>query len=333
MKKLLLALALLLAPSLAWGQCNGVFPAASLCGTGAGGVPGPVVANAFPFGQLTIGGLTINPATGATVPGLTINQVFSGAVGFLGNAGNLLFVSADTAQAGSGFINVYQTTHVMGGAATTGGRQSNACFLDFIAATNASNPNRNYICSYSNFFATSSDGGTNTGAGAKGAGFGLASWSDLQNGATNWLDLGPEFDISIRTGASSKNKHALALIDHAVDVIHGASLDTGLVLSGQTGAVGLNNGITFSDYAGQHMVISSGTLINTTGGTFVNGIDWSASTFSGNAINVGTNSIAGGTYKSGAASGLTVTKTVRAAGGAADCNLVFTGGLLTGGTC
>lgn len=31
--------------------------------------------------------------------------------------------------------------------------------------------------------------------------------------------------------------------------------------------------------------------------------------------------------------GLTVTKTVRAAGGAADCTLIFTSGLLTGGTC
>ncbi len=31
--------------------------------------------------------------------------------------------------------------------------------------------------------------------------------------------------------------------------------------------------------------------------------------------------------------GLSVTKTVRAAGGASDCTLIFTNGLLTGGTC
>lgn len=33
------------------------------------------------------------------------------------------------------------------------------------------------------------------------------------------------------------------------------------------------------------------------------------------------------------AGGLSVTKTVRAAGGATDCTLIFTNGLLTGGTC
>lgn len=33
------------------------------------------------------------------------------------------------------------------------------------------------------------------------------------------------------------------------------------------------------------------------------------------------------------AGGLSVTKTVRASGGAADCTLIFTNGLLTGGTC
>lgn len=38
-------------------------------------------------------------------------------------------------------------------------------------------------------------------------------------------------------------------------------------------------------------------------------------------------------YQSGASVGLSVTKTVRASGGAADCTLIYTGGLLTGGTC
>lgn len=42
MKKLILALALLLAPSLAWAQCNGVYAAGQACGSVAGGIPGPV---------------------------------------------------------------------------------------------------------------------------------------------------------------------------------------------------------------------------------------------------------------------------------------------------
>lgn len=42
MKKLILALALLFAPTLAFGQCNGVYTAGQVCGSVAGGIPGPV---------------------------------------------------------------------------------------------------------------------------------------------------------------------------------------------------------------------------------------------------------------------------------------------------
>jgi hypothetical protein len=51
------------------------------------------------------------------------------------------------------------------------------------------------------------------------------------------------------------------------------------------------------------------------------------------------NLIAGGTieatgvFRNNGNAGLSVTKTVRAAGGAADCTLIFTGGILTGGSC
>ena len=38
-------------------------------------------------------------------------------------------------------------------------------------------------------------------------------------------------------------------------------------------------------------------------------------------------------FQSGSSAGLSVTKTVRASGGAADCTLIYTGGILTGGTC
>jgi hypothetical protein len=38
-------------------------------------------------------------------------------------------------------------------------------------------------------------------------------------------------------------------------------------------------------------------------------------------------------YQSGGTAGLSATKTVRASGGAADCTLIYTGGILTGGTC
>lgn len=45
------------------------------------------------------------------------------------------------------------------------------------------------------------------------------------------------------------------------------------------------------------------------------------------------NIYAGTGFIAGANAGLSVTKTVRAAGGASDCTLIYTGGILTGGSC
>ena len=47
MKRILLALVLLLTPSFAWAQCTGVFPSATICGSVSGGVPGPVPTSAL----------------------------------------------------------------------------------------------------------------------------------------------------------------------------------------------------------------------------------------------------------------------------------------------
>jgi hypothetical protein len=54
----------------------------------------------------------------------------------------------------------------------------------------------------------------------------------------------------------------------------------------------------------------------------------------GSAADPGVNNLSvAGIYKVGATSGLSATKTVRASGGAADCTLIFTGGIITGGSC
>lgn len=66
MKKLLLALALLFAPSLAQAQCNGVFPANTVCGTVAGGVPRAVSPGGFNAG-LTINNTSITGGTNTRV--------------------------------------------------------------------------------------------------------------------------------------------------------------------------------------------------------------------------------------------------------------------------
>lgn len=56
-------------------------------------------------------------------------------------------------------------------------------------------------------------------------------------------------------------------------------------------------------------------------------------TLNSSGITALTNVNSTGGFSSSGNAGLSVTKTVRAAGGAADCTLIFTGGLLTGGTC
>lgn len=53
MKKLLLALFLFFAPSIAWAQCNGVFGASTVCGSVGGGIPGPI-----PFSSINVPGGT-----------------------------------------------------------------------------------------------------------------------------------------------------------------------------------------------------------------------------------------------------------------------------------
>lgn len=47
MKKLLLALALLFAPTASWAQCTGIFGANTVCGSAAGGIPGPLPTSSF----------------------------------------------------------------------------------------------------------------------------------------------------------------------------------------------------------------------------------------------------------------------------------------------
>jgi hypothetical protein len=225
------------------------------------------------------GPLTINPQSGV-IPGFTINQSLSGSSLPTGNAANLIFITGDTAQAGAGFINGSEITHFVGGSAVTGGREAFASFLKLTAPTNASNPNRNYAGIWGNAFSDAGDGGTNTGAGALGALFGSGAWGDLQSGATNLLNVSAaEYNVSARTGASVKHKTIIQAVQHALDAVPGATTDAAIVVSSQgSPATGLTDGLLFSDMAGAQGVKTAGSLIRSTGGTFANGVDFSAST-------------------------------------------------------
>lgn len=107
MKKLLLALAFLLAPSLAFAQCNGVFPANTLCGNlsgapqppaafaASGTVVGPASSGVNDLaGWANIGGTQIKDMAGLTIAG---NYIFGG---------NLVFDGTTT------YATVYGTTSI-----------------------------------------------------------------------------------------------------------------------------------------------------------------------------------------------------------------------------
>lgn len=102
MRKLLLALALVLAPVSAWAQCNGIFPATTACGSVGGGPPGPV-----PFGSITGSGVSaINGLSGSvtlaaganmtiTVAGQTITLASTGGGGGGGGVTSVNAVTGD----------------------------------------------------------------------------------------------------------------------------------------------------------------------------------------------------------------------------------------------
>jgi len=70
--------------------------------------------------------------------------------------------------------------------------------------------------------------------------------------------------------------------------------------------------------------VTMSSTVQATGGIFTTGT-------TGGSEGAGTINVNG--YYVGGAAGLSVTKTVRAAGGGSDCTLIFTAGLLTGGSC
>jgi hypothetical protein len=102
MKKLLLALSILLLPSAAFGQCNGVFGANQVCGSIAGGVPGPVNAVNFPIG-LRVGTTTV---IGGSSTGVLYNNsgVLGADVGLTWVPGGPLTISPTANSANQGLV-------------------------------------------------------------------------------------------------------------------------------------------------------------------------------------------------------------------------------------
>lgn len=235
-------------------------------------------------GDKTFTGTTAHNPTGSTLNrALTSTQTASGTTGGANYALNNLTINSDDADAGGFFVAGYSFNHIFGGAAAKGGRSTVNAELGMSAATNPSNNNQNYVAGVFLAYSSVNDNGTNTGAGARGAMFGLNPVAVLLPGATNYLEItGGEVNVAAQTGSSLKLKQGWSISSWPSDAVQGAVLDAMLGLSNQVGAVGWKSGIQFHEENGAFPISTTGTLLKTSNAgavTVDKGIDISSLTF------------------------------------------------------
>lgn len=198
---------------------------------------------------------------------------FTGSIA-VGASANLLYspssymfdVTSDDADVGGDFMIGFRVRHLFGGSAMKGGREVLSGTGWLTAASSASNANRNYVGVQGKMLAQSGDGGTNTGAGALGAIFGMGGAVYAYAGATNLLGIeGAEFNIFTQAGSSSKHMAGISIV--GCQASRGAFIDAAIRIGAQ-GAVdvfgphgGWNHGIIFTDENGADPFYASSTLI------------------------------------------------------------------------
>jgi hypothetical protein len=238
-------------------------------------------------GTLKESGAILTPPAGLNTA-LSATQILSGS-GASGFAANPFTISADTADASSGFLNGWQFVHYFGGSSVKGGRETLASYTYFNGATNASNANRNYVGYAPTVVAQTGDGGTDTASGAKGAFFAfggqtIACGTDTSasicpaGAATNINNLTyMEVNVGAFAGSSVRYKSGIQIANLSLDAVQGSQYDAALSISTQSNLVGWKNGILFSQANGYAPIASSGTLIATQdSGSIANVIDVSS---------------------------------------------------------
>ncbi|MFM0158010.1 hypothetical protein [Paraburkholderia sediminicola] len=192
-------------------------------------------------------------------------------------------ITADTVQAGSGFLLGNETRMLWGTPTSTGGRIANYTYMQQNSATSSSTGNRNYVGVDSEQITSTGDGGTNTTTNALGAYFAYAADARMNTGATNLLELtGAEIDILTQAGSSAKYTIGWSLVNN--ETVQGTGLDAGLEFGANNlqgdghATVGWNVGIVFSDMNGVSPVNGNTTL------------------FEGSFPTVGTQTIGNGIY-------------------------------------
>ena len=215
---------------------------------------------------------------------------FTGAIA-VGASADLLYspsaymfdITSDNADVGADFMIGFRVRHLFGGSATKGGREVLSGTGWLTAATNAANANRNYVGVQGKAYAQSGDNGTNTGAGALGAIFGVGGAAYAEAAATNLLGIeGAEFNTFTQAGSSAKHMAGISVV--GCQATRGATIDAAIRSGAQaaTGVfgphIGWKTGIVFTDENGADPFYASSTLIGTqfqTTKTILRGIDLS----------------------------------------------------------
>jgi hypothetical protein len=214
------------------------------------------------------------------------------------------------------FINKYITSHSQ--------VTENAALLATNTQAQAANTGGDIVGVYAAAASNFNNGGTNTGAGAKGTLFGGVFSGAANVGTTNFYSVaGGEFECGIQAGASAKYRFGIDITSPSG--IQAALGDAAINIASGTGA-SFNFGIYLSSVAqGGSVAPVSGTLIGTDGinYTLANGIDLSAWTITGNFLNSSSFRVAGAgaLFSNGAATFLQATAVP--AGGTAGAGIMM----------
>ncbi len=241
--------------------------------------------------------VTITPASGTANQGVVVNQtgVSSGTTAgtvtnaSLGNpalAYNQVFVSADGADVSGATSPKYTFANnvamVTGGANSTGGKIAQNVYL--YKAT-ASNPAaiRDHIALNVMGLIDAGDGGTDTGAGAKGTMFGAGFGASARSGATNLFEVaGMEVDTGLHTGSSARYLFGISNVNNGDlnAAEQSAAYELGATVTPWA------TGLLFASIHGAAPISTAGTLIghDGTARTVTNGINFGTWTITGNSL-------------------------------------------------
>ncbi len=230
---------------------------------------------------------TINPPAGLN-QGLVINQTASGTTGNANLNLNSIAIT-DTVNAGTGTIDGLSVLLSIGSTTVLGPRNGIVGSVQLTSATNAGSL-KTYFGVQGVGVSFSADGGTNPNASGTSAGEIQGGNFQAQLGASAtsmFATIGLEANTLCLAGSSTWAKALIDLSGAGADAVAGSVINTMIWLNNHTGSVKWTNGILIDNLGGlgSFPIALTGTIIKTSGnGTVANGIDFTNTTFTGNAF-------------------------------------------------